>query len=128
MFDRDALIQRALAVRANAYAPYSEHPVGAALLAADGRIFDGATVENACIAAHICGAQASFLNAISEQAAEFVALAVATEYGDAPCGVCRQMIQEHAPNITILLVDAAGAAEELTFAEVMARPFARQPV
>jgi cytidine deaminase len=128
MVTHDELAGRALAARQHAYAPYSNHPVGATLLAADGRVFDGVSVENACIAAHICGTQGAFLNAVSQNVREFTAVAIATEQGAAPCGICRQMIAEFAPDITVLLVNSAGEFEELAFAEVMARPFAKQPV
>ncbi|MCC7448726.1 MAG: cytidine deaminase [Anaerolineae bacterium] len=126
-FDRHALAQRALDARRNAYAPYSDYPVGSALLTTSGAIYTAASVENADYPATICAPNGAFLNAVSEGQRDFVALAIATRDGDPPCGICRQVITEFAPNLTILLVNESGTIEELPFAAVMARPFGTHP-
>ncbi|MBR1701275.1 MAG: cytidine deaminase [Lachnospiraceae bacterium] len=99
--ERERLIGLALAARENAYAPYSGYAVGAALLTADGRIFQGCNVENASYSATNCAERTAIYKAVSEGVRDFVALAVAggrigcapTDYAY-PCGICRQVMQE----------------------------------
>lgn len=99
--DEKALIAAALAAREAAYAPYSGFSVGAALLAADGRIFTGCNVESAAYTPTTCAERTALTKAVSEGAREFVAIAVAGgKAGEAPadycapCGVCRQFLYE----------------------------------
>ncbi len=105
---REALIQAAVAVRERAYAPYSKYKVGAALLAADGRIFTGVNVENASYGLTICAERTAVFKAISEGCRDFTAVAVATENAGSPCGACRQVLAEFAGDVPVWLVDAAG--------------------
>lgn len=106
---RDQLIQAALAARRNAYAPYSQYQVGAALVADDGRIFNGCNVENASYGATICAERTALVKAISDGARAFSACVVATADGrGSPCGICRQVLFEFAPNLLVLTVDQHG--------------------
>ena len=84
-FDRQVLAQRALEARRNAYARYSNYPVGSALLTTSGAIYAAASVENADYPATICAPNGAFLTAVSEGQRDFVALAIATRDGDTPC-------------------------------------------
>jgi len=102
------LIQLALAMRERAYCPYSGYRVGAALLAEDGAAYGGCNVENASYGGTICAERTALVKAISEGARRFCALAVATANGGTPCGICRQFLYEFAPDLHIILVDAAG--------------------
>ncbi|MCL4265229.1 MAG: cytidine deaminase [Anaerolineae bacterium] len=111
---QEALIQAAVAVREQAYAPYSKYPVGAALLTPDGRIFTGVNVENASYGLTICAERTAVFKAVSEGYREFVAVAVATENAGSPCGACRQVLAEFAGDIPVWLVDAAGHGRETT--------------
>lgn len=93
------LLNRALAARENAYAPYSGYRVGAALLAEDGRIFTGCNMENASYGATLCAERNAFAAAINAGARRFKAIAIAggKEAADAaasPCGICRQVMAE----------------------------------
>lgn len=106
--DVPALIAAARAAAAFAYIPYSGYPVGAALLAEDGRVFTGCNIENASYPAGICGERTALVKAVSEGAQRFTALVVHTPNGGAPCGVCRQMLYEFAPSLRVLMVDGAG--------------------
>lgn len=96
------LIEQALDVRKNAYAPYSKFYVGAALLADSGRIYTGANAENASYPVGICAERSAFAQALSVGERSFKMLAIAggkiNEYPlknyCSPCGMCRQFISE----------------------------------
>ena len=106
---RSLLVDAAIAARANAYAPYSGFRVGAALLAQNGAIFSGVNVENASYGLTCCAERVALFAATAVGQREFKAIAVATDGAHAPCGACRQVINELAPNATILLVDSNSA-------------------
>jgi cytidine deaminase len=108
--DEASLIDAARAAREHAYAPYSGFRVGAALLAADGRVFTGANVENASSPAGICAERVALPQAVTAGARDFVAIAVVGD-GDGPCtpcGVCRQTLHEFAPSLLVLAAGADG--------------------
>lgn len=108
----DDLIAAAVAIRDRAYAPYSNHPVGAAILDENGEIHVGANVENAAYPEGVC-AEASAISAmIAAGGSQIVAIAVAGP-GPAlctPCGGCRQKIREFAAPTTPILVSGAEGA------------------
>ena len=106
--DKQALIAHAMAARQWAYAPYSDYPVGAALLAASGRFYDGCNVENAAYGSSICAERTALVKAVSEGERLFEAVAVVTNAGGSPCGSCRQMLAEFGLELTVLLVNGAG--------------------
>lgn len=108
------LVQRAVAAMDWAYAPYSKFPVGAALLAASGRIYDGVNVENAAYPAGVCAERTAVFKAVSEGEREFVAVAVATRGAGAPCGVCRQVLAEFGYNMAVILADKDGSVRLVT--------------
>jgi cytidine deaminase len=105
---RDALVQAAIAVRHWAYAPYSHYPVGAALLTASGRIYDGVNIENAAFPMTICAERTAAFKAVSEGDREFLAVAVVTDNGGTPCGACRQVLSEFSQDMDVFLVDGSG--------------------
>lgn len=102
------LIDAAIKVKENAYVPYSNYRVGAALLAKDGSVFTGCNVENAAYPATICAERTALVKAVSEGVRQFDTVVVATENGGSPCGVCRQMMFEFAPDMRVVMVDADG--------------------
>ena len=110
------LVRRACEIRKNAYATYSKFPVGASLLSADGTFFDGVNVENASFGLTTCGERSAIFAAVSAGHREFLAVAVATDGAASPCGACRQVLTEFAPELLVLLVDPAkpDAIEETT--------------
>jgi cytidine deaminase len=116
MKERDELVQAALAVRARAYAPYSNYRVGAAILAADGQIFTGVNVENASYGLSICAERTAVFRMITATGLQHIqAVAVATTNGGSPCGACRQVLVEFAAHdIPVWLVDAEGNVEPFT--------------
>ena len=104
------LMAEAERARARAFAPYSKFPVGAALLASDGRVFHGCNVENASFGLSICAERSAVFRAVGEGAREFVAVAVTAGpgKGSSPCGACRQVLHEFAPTMWVYWNDARG--------------------
>lgn len=101
------LISAALQVRANAHAPYSEYRVGAAIWSRGRRrLWTGCNVENASYALTVCAERVAVATAIAAGEREFEVLAVATSDGAFPCGACRQVLMEFAPDLTIVIVNA----------------------
>ena len=102
---REALIELAIASSRNAYAPYSNFNVGAAVLCADGEVFPGCNVENSSFGLTICAERVAVSSAIATNRAEFVAIAIASKNAASPCGACRQFLNEFNRELAILLVD-----------------------
>ena len=121
--DTDKLIQAARSARAEAYAPYSRYRVGAALLTADGTVFTGCNVENAAYPASICAERVAITKAVSEGHRDFVAIAVATHNGGSPCGICRQVMFEFAPEMAVIIADETSIHEETTVAGLLPHGF-----
>ncbi len=100
------LVEQAFEMLQFSYVPYSGFPVGAALLCADGAVFTGCNVENAAYGSTICAERTALVKAISNGKQDnFVKLAVAGNCKDYcwPCGACRQMLYEFAPDLTLLV-------------------------
>ncbi|MBZ0298827.1 MAG: cytidine deaminase [Anaerolineae bacterium] len=102
------LVQAAITAAEHAYAPYSHYPVGAALRAGDGTIFTGCNVENASYPATICAERTALVKAVSEGQRQFDLIAVVTRNGGFPCGICRQMLYEFAPDLRIIVANLDG--------------------
>lgn len=105
---RSELVRLADEVRRQAYVPYSNYPVGAALLTASGKIFTGVNVENAAYPTTMCAERVAVFKAISEGERRFEAIAVVTENGGSPCGSCRQVLAEFGLETLVLIADSAG--------------------
>jgi cytidine deaminase len=108
------LAARAAEARRWAYAPYSNYAVGAALLTASGKIYDGVNVENAAYPSTICAERTAVVKAVSEGEREIVAVAVSTANGGTPCGTCRQVLSEFGLHAAVLIVDGQGAILQRT--------------
>jgi cytidine deaminase len=104
----DQLIADATAARERAYAPYSQFKVGAVLLGKSGRLYTGCNVENAAYGPSMCAERTAIFKAVSEGEREFETIAVVTENGVSPCGTCRQVMIEFAPDMTIVIADTQG--------------------
>lgn len=118
-FDSSTLVEAARQVREHAYAPYSNYRVGAALLTRDGSVFTGCNVENTTLRTGMCAEQVAITNAISDGHQEFVAIAVVTENGGTPCGFCRQVMVEFAPDMIVLIADPDGILAQYTVSELL---------
>ena len=103
------------------YVPYSGFPVGAAILCADGTVFTGCNIENAGYTPTNCAERTAVFKAVSEGHLKFARIAVAatTERFCAPCGVCRQVLQEFAPDLEVILVNSRGETLDLTLRELL---------
>ena len=119
------LLHHAIGAKTRAYAPYSNFPVGAALLAEDGTVFTGCNVENAAYGACICAEQTAIVKAVSEGHRHFQAIAVTGNSEDycLPCGQCRQIMSEFAPDLKIICGRADGAFARYQLSELLAHAF-----
>jgi len=113
MADLDRLYALAESVRSNAYAPYSNFAVGAALLCANGRTFTGTNVENGSFGLSICAERSAVFAAVGAGERDFAGLAVAGPPAETtlPCGACRQVMAEFNPRLPIVYSDRTGRAE-----------------
>ncbi len=109
----EQLVEQARAGRQRAYAPYSRYPVGAALLTATGDVFIGCNIENASYGLTICAERVAIANAIAAGQREFIMLALVTSNGGSPCGACRQVMVEFAPDMPVIIADQQGIRQTL---------------
>ncbi len=116
---QDELIASAKAAREQAYAPYSNFKVGAALLGKSGRVYTGCNVENAAYGPSMCAERTAIFKAVSEGEREFEAIAVVTKNGASPCGTCRQVMMEFAPDMTVFISNTQGNTRITTVRELL---------
>ena len=109
--DDAKLVELAFEARERAYCPYSHWSVGAALLCANGTVYQGCNIENAAYTPSNCAERTAFFQAIYDGQRDFSAIAIvggpegeATEAYCAPCGVCRQVMQEFCGPSTFRIV------------------------
>ncbi|MDC0935343.1 cytidine deaminase [Pirellulales bacterium] len=119
------LIDAALAAQQNAYAPYSNFSVGAAVLTATGEVFTGCNVENASYGLTICAERVAASSAIAAGHRELSAVAIAIRGSGSPCGACRQFLAEFGPAMDVILIDATQpeSSETISLAELLPRQF-----
>src|ERR1043165_9954413 len=103
VINRQKLIRAALRARKRAVSPYSKFKVGAALLAKSGEIIGGANVESASYGLTCCAERIALFKALTDGKKDFVAIAVVAriEDGPMPCGACRQLLAEYAPDAKV---------------------------
>ncbi|MBQ8175731.1 MAG: cytidine deaminase [Oscillospiraceae bacterium] len=109
----------------NAYAPYSKFKVGAALLCKNGTVFTGCNIENATYGATNCAERTAVFKAVSEGQREFEAIAIVSSGGGEtfPCGICRQVMAEFAPEIKVVLRDEEGNERIYLLIELLPKSF-----
>ena len=126
----ETLLQAALRVRENAYAPYSHFCVGAALLGADGVVYTGCNVENVSFGATNCAERTALFYAVSQGCRTFQALAVVggpagpIQAVCSPCGICRQVLAEFCgPDFPVYLWDGSGAPQCVPLSRLLPATF-----
>lgn len=117
------LVAQAIEARKNAYAPYSNYQVGAALLGRSGQVYTGCNVENAVYPLTICAERTAAVKAVSEGERSFVAIAVVSENGGSPCGSCRQVLREFGEKTVVLIADTTGDYRETSVADLLPDSF-----
>jgi len=120
------LIEAARRARENAYAPYSNFPVGAAIRTESGRIFTGANVENGALPLTRCAEQIAVgaMVTAGERAIAEVVVYTGASPPAAPCGACRQVVAEFAgPETPILCVNDRGEERRYTLGELLPEAF-----
>jgi cytidine deaminase len=124
---RTRLLEAARGALGFAYAPYSEFRVGAALLTDSGDIVPGCNIENAAYSSTICAERVAVAGAVASGARKFRAMAVVNDSGTtcAPCGTCRQVLFEFAPDAEVILEDGKGGLIISTVRELLPLAFGR---
>lgn len=128
--DTAKLIALAKEAMTHAYVPYSGYRVGAALLCADGTVYQGCNIENASYSPTVCAERTAFFKAVYDGHREFSAIAVCggkdgviTGYFP-PCGVCRQVMREFCrEDFPVILVGAGADYQVLTLGELLPHSF-----
>lgn len=119
------LCRAAIAMLDRSYSPYSHFPVGAALECSDGTVFTGCNIENASYTPTICAERTAVSKAVSEGHRDFVRIVIAGRSEDfcVPCGVCRQVLREFAPDLEIICLNGAGEERVFTLPELLPHSF-----
>ena len=120
--DDTKLLTLAKESMSRSYSPYSQYPVGAALHCTDGRIFQGCNIENASFGLTNCAERTAVFKAVSEGATSFDTIAIAAKTKAWPCGACRQVLNEFAPDIRVLIT-WDDHVEEKTLSELLPESF-----
>lgn len=122
---RAALRERAEAAMEHAYAPYSGFRVGAALLGTDGSVVEGCNVENAAYPAGICAERAAVAAAVARGVRSYTAIVIFTEADvpTPPCGMCRQVLVEFAPQLEVVSITRSGAQAQWSMSDLLPAAF-----
>lgn len=119
------LVSSAQDARHFAYAPYSQYPVGSAILGIDGKIYAGCNVESASYGLSLCAERNAVFHMVASGCTSWLAVAVATEDGATPCGACLQILYEFAEarNCPVITVNGAGRKRTHTLKSLLPRAF-----
>ena len=129
--DVKKLVHAAAQAREGSVSPYSRFKVGAALLTRSGKIIGGANVESASYGLTCCAERIALFKALTEGEKEFAAVAVAARWdgGPMPCGACRQLLAEYAPDAKVFIADTdnLGVVKRFTVKGLLPRAFRLAP-
>ncbi len=118
----DRLVGLAREACSSSYSPYSHFKVGAALLCADGRIFQGTNIENRSYGLTMCAERSAVAAAVSSGSREFDAVAIYSpdsDYPVPPCGACRQVLSEFGGAEMVILMACDAKVERRTLKEIL---------
>ncbi len=120
----EELLKLAQIAMKNSYSPYSHYAVGAALLCKNGRVYLGCNVENASFGLTNCGERTAIFKAVSEGEREFDTIAIASNGSfPYPCGACRQVLNEFAPELRVLVIDGRNQVDKTTLRALLPHGF-----
>ena len=129
--NKSRLVRAAAAARRGSVSPYSQFKVGAALLTKSGEIIGGANVESASYGLTCCAERVALFKALTDGKKNFIAVAVVARCADgpAPCGACRQLLREYAPNARVFVADSDDlkTVREFTVRELLPAAFVSVP-
>jgi len=117
------LIKEAILAQKRAKAPYSNYPVGAALLTIDHSVILGCNIESKAYPTTMCAERVAIFSAVSQGHKDFSAMALITQDGAFPCGSCRQIIYEYTGNISIYIATDLENYVTQTISELLPFPF-----
>lgn len=122
------LIDAAKRARENAFAPFSNFRVGAAIETSAGKIYTGCNVENASYGLTVCAERVAIWKAISEGEREFTQIVVVADTIELtpPCGACRQIIWEFCGDVPVILVNLQNKTETFKISELLPNAFGRE--
>jgi cytidine deaminase len=121
----EKLYYAAVKVRMNSCSPYSKFKVGAAVLTLDGKIYSGCNIESSSFGLTMCAERNALSNALCAGERRFSAILVVadTEKPVSPCGACRQLIYDYAPEITVVTTNLNNDRSEMKIEELLKNPF-----
>ena len=125
MSSREELLKRAREAQKNAYAPYSNFQVGAALLSAGGKVYTGSNVENSSYGLSICAERVAVFKAVNDGERDFTLLAVVSS-GQGfvfPCGACLQVLAEFSPEMKLIITDEKDNYKEYALQDMLPQIF-----
>jgi cytidine deaminase len=116
-----SLIEAAKEAAKRTHSPYSNYPVGAAILTTDGKVFTGCNVENASYGGTICAERTAVVKAVSEGSTAFSAIAIVCDRAKNcwPCGICRQFVSEFGVDIDVVVETEDGSIKTLKLQELL---------
>lgn len=123
---KEKMFKKAIKAKENAYVPYSEFPLGAAVLTADGSIYTGVNIENASFSLTNCAERSAIFTAVSEGKRKIEGLLIvsSTKNPVTPCGACRQVIKEFADGeIDVVMMTEEGKELKMTSTELLPGAF-----
>ena len=125
----EQLNELAIEAMGHAYAPYSGYKVGAALLCADGTVYQGCNIENASFTPTVCAERSAFFKAIYDGHRDFAAISVCggkdgmISGSFPPCGVCRQVMREFCDDDFKVYLIGDGTHETVTLSQLLPHSF-----
>lgn len=122
---REELKSAAVSMLERSYCPYSHFPVGAALECEDGAVYTGCNIENAGYSATVCAERTAVFKAVSDGHRRFKRIVVAgrSDSPCVPCGECRQVLSEFAPELEVICLDKNGGELTLSLSDLLPHSF-----